>query len=376
VTGVGTYIENFARGLTGLGHEVHVVVVPYGSVEQRDEVVDGVHEHWRNYTPTVWTRALYGGLGMRRASRWLRSSQLAMQTLETIKPDIVEVPSIFIGSSRRWPLVVHLHQAIELDWESEDTSAGLDRLAIVLARQTTRRAAVVFSPSDLLVTECLGRGWNFPRGVRVLPYPLDVEAWSTVKSPDRTDPVVLYVGRFAHLKGLDVVIDAMAELGDIEGCRLRIVGASTETRDGMAYVDWLTNRAAKRNVTMEVVAQKSTKEVVSSYAEARVIAQAARFDNFPMTILEAMSCSRPVVVSDHVGSAPLVREGDGGVVVPAENSASLAEALRPFLENPMLAAETGARARAAVVAHCAVLENAKRRVDIYEQAIQHSVSAA
>jgi colanic acid/amylovoran biosynthesis glycosyltransferase len=59
--------------------------------------------------------------------------------------------------------------------------------------------------------------------------------------------------------------------------------------------------------------------------------------------MEAMGAGRPVVGPALPGISEVV--GDGGTLVPAPTPEHLAAGLRPYLEDPALAARTGARGR-------------------------------
>ena len=66
----------------------------------------------------------------------------------------------------------------------------------------------------------------------------------------------------------------------------------------------------------------------------------------PLVLMEAMGAGRPVVGTALPGIVEVI-EGCGSLVDPPD-AAHLAEALRPYLEDPQLAARTGAKGRARV----------------------------
>jgi glycosyltransferase involved in cell wall biosynthesis len=66
---------------------------------------------------------------------------------------------------------------------------------------------------------------------------------------------------------------------------------------------------------------------------------------FPAVALEAMARGRPVVVSDACGLADVLRDGEDGWVVPADDAGALAEALTQRNDRTTLA-RAGAAARA------------------------------
>lgn len=83
------------------------------------------------------------------------------------------------------------------------------------------------------------------------------------------------------------------------------------------------------------------------YRDASVFVLASRRgEGLPNVVLEAMSYARPVVVTPSGATRDLVEDGRNGLLVPPGDPAMLAAALRRLREQPALAAELGARARA------------------------------
>ena len=75
----------------------------------------------------------------------------------------------------------------------------------------------------------------------------------------------------------------------------------------------------------------------------------SRVEGTPNALLEAMSCGLPVVVSDGApGPLELVEDGVTGLVVPVNDAAALAAAMRRLASDGELCCRLGAAARARV----------------------------
>jgi glycosyltransferase involved in cell wall biosynthesis len=82
------------------------------------------------------------------------------------------------------------------------------------------------------------------------------------------------------------------------------------------------------------------------YHSAAIFALPSRVEGTPNALLEAMSCGLPVVVSDGApGLLELVEDGVTGLVVPVNDAAALAQALRRLARNAELRRRLGEAAR-------------------------------
>jgi glycosyltransferase involved in cell wall biosynthesis len=68
-------------------------------------------------------------------------------------------------------------------------------------------------------------------------------------------------------------------------------------------------------------------------------------DTFGNVVLEAQASGLPVIVSDEGGPKELMQDGVTGIVVRADDKASLVEAMLFFLRDPEAPREIGERAR-------------------------------
>ncbi|MBC7905450.1 MAG: glycosyltransferase family 4 protein [Rhodospirillaceae bacterium] len=68
-------------------------------------------------------------------------------------------------------------------------------------------------------------------------------------------------------------------------------------------------------------------------------------EGLPKALLEAAACGRPLIATDVPGCRELVRHGVNGLLVPAQNPDSLADALERLVTDPALRHSLGAEAR-------------------------------
>jgi len=81
---------------------------------------------------------------------------------------------------------------------------------------------------------------------------------------------------------------------------------------------------------------------------AAVVACPSRFEGLPLVCIEALAAKRPLVASAVNGIPEIVRDGETGLLVPADDPVALASALLRMLGAPDEAGRLAARGRALV----------------------------
>ncbi len=177
---------------------------------------------------------------------------------------------------------------------------------------------------------CRASSRVIPNALRLLP-PASSERQS----------VVLAVGRLVRQKGFDLLLAAFARIAsEFPEWKVVIVGEGPERENLRQQRDTL-GLAAR----VELIGHSD--EVESWMARAGLVVQPSRFEGFPNVVLEAMGMGAAVVSADCLaGPADLIRDGVNGRLVPVEDVAALAEAMRTLLSQPDLRAQFGREALA------------------------------
>ncbi len=191
------------------------------------------------------------------------------------------------------------------------------------------------------------------RNVHVAPQSVDNDFWSApAVAPPSADSwpasaqtKFLYVGRPAPEKGLDVLMNAWRASGlQTPAAALVLAGVGsgvTATRSGGAR--------GQRQGEVLGLDPVSPVELRNLYAASDVlvlpsIPTRTFREPWGLVVNEAMNRGLPVIATDAVGAAAggLVRDGRNGLVVPAGDSAALAEALGRLAGDAPLRARLGA----------------------------------
>jgi glycosyltransferase involved in cell wall biosynthesis len=107
--------------------------------------------------------------------------------------------------------------------------------------------------------------------------------------------------------------------------------------------------------------------MASYYRAADVYVHAARAENLPLTIIEAMACGTPIVASDVGGVGELVVEGVTGTLVPSRDSDALASAVMALLDDADRRVAFGEAAAQRVLEHFTLEKQADAYLDLYAE---------
>jgi glycosyltransferase involved in cell wall biosynthesis len=151
------------------------------------------------------------------------------------------------------------------------------------------------------------------------------------------EPLVLYVGRLASGKGVELLLAAAERL---TSAHVAFVGPD----DGHGTAALVDRASASGPAAGRVHRLGAIERPLELYAEADVFVLPSAGESFGMVAAEAAAAGTPVVVTDRCGVAePLA---DAALVVPYEGEA-IAAAIQRLLADPELRARVGAAGRKA-----------------------------
>jgi glycosyltransferase involved in cell wall biosynthesis len=194
-----------------------------------------------------------------------------------------------------------------------------------LLKYVARRSAVTISLGGKL-TGMLDRMVAGSRSrVVVLPNAVQVRTVPPVY-PSNDHPLnILFVGRFAFNKGIDVLLAVakrLAEEGNVGNFNFILAGDGPERARMEA-------QGLPPNV--QLVGKVDDDRLHQLYAECHALLLPTRFEGMPTVVLEAMANARPAFVSDVGAAGELVSESNGYLLPPGDAQA-LYDALIRFSE--------------------------------------------
>jgi D-inositol-3-phosphate glycosyltransferase len=157
-------------------------------------------------------------------------------------------------------------------------------------------------------------------------------------------PVLLFVGRIQPLKGADVAIRALAELGRPDATLLVVGGPSGA--EGEAEEQRVHRLVDELGLTGRVrfVPPQPHHLLSTYYRAADVCLVPSRSESFGLVALEAAACGTPVVAAAVGGLRTLVDDGRTGFLVDSRDAGEYAACAAKILADPRLAADLSAAA--------------------------------
>ena len=181
---------------------------------------------------------------------------------------------------------------------------------------------------------------NFMPGLAVPEIPNGVDTgrfFPATRKPDGTCEL-LFVGRLAPQKGVDILLNALALIST--GWRLRIAGDGPEREHLSALA---TTLGLADRVTFLGWTQRDA--LPELYRSADVFVFPSYDEGMPNVVLEALASGLPIVATRIAGNDQLVVDGENGALVPPGNPAAFANALLPVLADRTLRTAMGESSR-------------------------------
>ncbi|MCU0625379.1 MAG: glycosyltransferase [Gemmatimonadaceae bacterium] len=223
--------------------------------------------------------------------------------------------------------------------------AALMRGAWWYARRMDRRIAATIAAShftaDALAEAGVPNVERIPLGVDLAHFTPDrrahAEATRRAWGLPLDRPLVLFVGRFAHEKELDVLMDAWPEVERRSDAALVMAGEGPEHEALRARV-----ASARRVHWLPFIGDQS--QLADLHAATQVYVASSPHETFGLSPLEAMACGTPVLAADGGAVREHVLASGAGALFPPGDPAALAEQLVALLREDHATHSVRARA--------------------------------
>jgi glycosyltransferase involved in cell wall biosynthesis len=133
------------------------------------------------------------------------------------------------------------------------------------------------------------------------------------QSIDDDEKIVLYLGRIHRIKGIDILLEAFSKVTKtLEKVKLVVVGPD----DGYLGELEALIEALKMEDNVLILGPLYGRRKLETYVDADVYVLPSRYETFPMSVLEAVACGAPIILTEKCGIAEYFRDEVGLVVKP------------------------------------------------------------
>lgn len=203
------------------------------------------------------------------------------------------------------------------------------------------------------------------RGIVVIPNAVNLPIQGTGRTVDPATVLppdarmILAIGSKPHTKGFDLAIEAFRRLGpDRAEWHLVLLGMDPGHK-------WFDDNGLRANWPERLHAIPAVGNVEDWYNRADVFLLTSRTEGMPNALLEAMATGTACLSFDcPTGPRDLIRDGENGLLVPAEDVDALAAGLDRLASDAALRDRLGAAARGVRDTH-----DAERITDLWEAVI-------
>lgn len=206
---------------------------------------------------------------------------------------------------------------------ASDIRAVIERPAVLRERLSTLRAA--FAPTQFLRDAYRRNGFTIP--IEVCPFGIDADR--TPKPKRHDGPLRIgFIGQIGKHKGCHVLVEAARHL-DPKRFLVEIWG---DMARHPLYAGKLLQNAAGHPVQFRGSLPLEALDVALRSLDVLVM-PSIWAENSPLTLLQALACHTPCIVSNQPGMTEVIMNGENGLVVPTGSYRALAATLRRLEKN-------------------------------------------
>lgn len=356
--GVESYVRNLAREFAREGHEVTVVTARYERRLPAEEISEG-YRILRARTLFVTLNTPFDP-GMTRLLRHLDADVVHLH----YPPPLTSYFATRGLAHRQTPVVMTYHCDLELPGGVGRFVAGAYQ-RFFLPPTLRRVDRVVVHTRSYGATSAMLRG----RDLTVIPSVVDLDRFRPGLDARRLrrelhlegKRVLAFTGRLVPHKGVNVILEALADLPtDVV---LLVIGAGPRLPSLVGLARRLDVEARVR--FCPAVSDEEL-PLYLALADVFVFPSQNRLEGFGLAVAEAMAIGLPVVVADLPGVREVIEPGVEGLLAEPLIASDVAAKVRAILDDPTLARRMGEAARRRAEVRYGLATVAGQLLSLYE----------
>lgn len=350
--------HRFLEVLANTEHDVHYLRLEAGPAFEKRALPSGISRiDWRGGSRPAalrdYPRLLLG----------LRS------VLGNLQPDLVHAGPV--QQSAFMTAMLGFRPLVSMSWGSDLLMRARQGIGHWMAAYTLRRSQVLVGDCQAVRSAAIGLGMPEDR-IMVFPWGADLSHFSPGDSGElhsqlgwNRDFVLLSTRAHERAHGVEAVVQAFTIASRrAPGLRLLVLGQGSLESKLRSMV-----RESDLEDKVHFAGQVDYADLPKYYRAARLYVSASIVDGSSVSLLEAMSCGIPALVSDIPGNREWVEPGRNGWLFPTGDDQALAEAIVRFARDRVDLDPIGLAGREVAVKRADWQRNSKRLLEAYELAI-------
>lgn len=213
----------------------------------------------------------------------------------------------------------------------------INKIRVLLARFLLPKADGIRVVSQRIRNSLKTKNYKLQTDPIVLPIFVDTEKFKIApvkinlrqKYP-QFDFIILMASRLSKEKNIGLAIGAMVGVvKKYPKTGMIIVGSGSEKNN-------LKIKIEKLKLKNSIIFEPWFDDLASYYKTADLFLLTSNYEGWGMTVVEAMACDCPVVMTDVGCAGELVVNGESGLVAPVGDQAALASAINKLIADPLL----------------------------------------
>jgi glycosyltransferase involved in cell wall biosynthesis len=366
--GVGTYALNLVKGLRGSEVDVYTIT--------RGEKTFTEDKTYRLFTPNrlYWRRLYFIERAMSLFRTLNKTHRFDVVHLNGTYPNLTGFGIPTMCTLHAYSNLKQMKTAIQM--RNFKAVNGITYLLVktpvgsLFDLTTTGMSEKIICPSPGLARDIMVSCFVDAHKIQVVPNGIDLrELDATIRYDDsilreygvHEGEFILYVGRLSYFKGIEYLIEAFKEArieyprlkllivgrGDYEN-HLRRISHNTKDVVFAGHVDSMQLMKLFYETSIAVVLPSIVDEV------------------FPMAILEAMACGKPVIGTNVGGMPLLIEHGKNGFLSKPKDSKELARLIKTLYKDSSLSEKMGLSGRKLVEEKFTVDRMTNETLKVYE----------
>lgn len=321
IGGPATYIPRFGEFLTSNNFEVEVVTLSETSVDLNSPFHFSVHRIMRSKKRLIRVIiTVITIMNKLKDSNFLFSNGLYLETALALRLSSFHGPSLVkIVGDPVWERAQR---------NSVKTSTIYGKIERKLITWSLRQFDCVTTPGENLARTV--ESWSKKITVRVVQNGVQV---LTRETSERKRFDLIVISRLVGWKNVDTVIAIANQLG----CSLAIVGDGPQRKSLEIH--------ASGNSNIVFFGARTNEEIQDLLKQSRVFCQLSDYEGLSFSLLQAMACSLPCVLSDIKANREVFEQDEGAAVfVHNRDSEGISTAISSLLHSRQIQNDLGVRA--------------------------------